>query len=141
MRPVRQSGREGSLLSDEDVTLDLTEEADKVRASLLQTVDALDHRRHQALDVRRQVQQHLSGVVTAGAVGLLAAIAGIVMLVHRAATSGERRRIERLHMLERLWMHPEQVAKTRDTRPSLVWSLGRTILLGLTARGVRRLGT
>ena len=44
-------------------------------------------------------------------------------------------------MLQRLWMHPEQVAQAHEKRPSLAWALGRTILLGLAGRAVRRLGT
>jgi hypothetical protein len=137
MRPVNENEGERRL-SDDDVTLDLTQEADAVRASLLHTVEELDHRRHQALDVKYQVRQHLTGVIAAGAIGVVAALGGLVMLIRRAATAGERRRIERMHMLERLWMHPEQVAQAHEKRPSFVWSLGRTVLMGLASRAVRR---
>jgi hypothetical protein len=135
MSPVTQN--EENKLGEDDETLDLTREADSVRQHLLATVEELDHRRHDALDLRRQVRLHLKTLVATGAVAILAALTGVAALVHRAHTAKQRRRHERAEMLTRLWEHPERVG-TQEAKPSLLPSLARTVFLALTSRAVKR---
>lgn len=124
--------------TDDDDTLDLTIEADAVRASLIHTLDELGQRRHDLLDVPHQVRAHLRPVLAACALGLFAAGAGVALLVHRMATAKVRRRRERWLLLQRVWTHPERVAQTGGA-PSLWVSVGRTVLLGLVSRAMRRI--
>jgi hypothetical protein len=53
------------------------------------------------------------------------------------ATSKARRRRDRWLLLQRVWTHPERVVQAGA--PSLWVSVGRTVLLGLVSRAMRRI--
>jgi hypothetical protein len=122
----------------DDGDADLAHRADDVRRGLLDTISRLDERRHQALDVRRQLREHVGGAATAAALTLLAAGAGVALIVNRITTLRMRRRRERIYMMERLWAHPERVGKRHEPSPSILSSLARTVIVTLVSRAIRK---
>ncbi len=116
--------------------LDLEARADVARTSLFVTLEELDRRRHEALDVRHQLRAHLGAVLATTALGLVVATVAVAFVVRRAVSTRARRRSERWQMLQRAWRHPERVARERPS-VSFWWPIGRSVLLGLASRAVR----
>lgn len=114
-----------NLLEERDA---LSAEANLVRSKLMKTVEALDRRRHDALDVGLLVRRHAAPLGVAAAVVVATLAGSVLLLAHRIATSKQRRRRERWRMLGRVWRHPERAARTS---PSFFASLGRSIALGV----------
>jgi hypothetical protein len=111
---------------------ELTAEADTVRSKLLHTVEELDRRRHDALDVRLQIRRHALPLGAAAGVLVLSAVGVTAIVTHRIVTAQSRRRVERIRMLRRGWLHPDKVARRRP----FFAELGRSILLGLLSAAV-----
>ena len=95
---------------------DLELRADVVRDRLLDTIGAIDRRRHDVIDWKRQLFQHARQValVSAALLGGIALAAGAG--VYRAKRRAADRRGERLRALGRVWDHPERLA-VRRRRP------------------------
>lgn len=129
----------------------LERSANRTRERLVETLSALDHRRHELTDggvkglVHREVEQHkLPIALSAGS--LVVAVTGVVgYSVYRLATRKQRLREERWKALGRLWRHPERVARKDPPSGSLASEIGRKVVvsaltfvaLELTKRGVR----
>ena len=108
---------------------DLVRESHLLWSRLLQTVEELEHRRHEAFDLRAQIERHLRGLVVAGGV-LLVAMAGAVALgANRVASAAERRRRNRWRLARRVWRHPERALWGR--RRSVVAELARSLLVAI----------
>jgi hypothetical protein len=107
----------------------LTAEANRVRSNLLRKVEQLDHRRHDAFDVRLQIERHFLQVAILGGVFVVATAAAVALVVRRITTASERRRRGRWRMAKRVWQDPE-IAMGGE-RASALTELGRFVLLGL----------
>jgi hypothetical protein len=106
---------------------DLAREANQVRTKLLRTVEQLDQRRHDALDVRRQVQQHVRQLTIAAGVTMVALAGAVALLVHRITTAAERRRRYRWRFAREVWRHPDRAM--RAERRSFLGEVTRSVLL------------
>ncbi len=107
----------------------LAREANRVRTKLLHTVEELDHRRHQAVDLRLQLERHARQLLAMGGI-LLVATAGLVgLVVHRVSTSPQRRRRERWALARDVWRHPDRAL--RGERRSFFGTLVRSVLLSV----------
>jgi hypothetical protein len=85
---------------------ELEREADIVRSRLLRTVEQLDRRGHDALDVRMQLRNHLRQVVIGACVLVVTMVAAIAYVVHRVTTAADRRRLERGRIFRGRWRRP-----------------------------------
>jgi ABC-type phosphate transport system permease subunit len=106
---------------------DLAREANQVRTKLLRTVEQLDQRRHEALDLRKQVQEHVRQLTVAAGVLMLLVAGGVALVVHRVSTGAERRRRYRWRFAKRVWQHPERAM--RAERRSFFGEVLRSVLL------------
>jgi hypothetical protein len=109
---------------------ELAREANQVRTKLLRTVEQLDRRRHDALELRVQVQRHMRQLVVAGGVILLGACAAMVLVAHRISSAADRRRRNRWRLAKGVWQHPERALRA-GRRTSLLGALLRPLLLAL----------
>jgi hypothetical protein len=116
---------------------ELEHRADQTRARLLGTIDALDRRRRELLDLKLQIRRH-AGDVLAAFGGLLIGIgATAAVVLFRQRQHERRRRRERLQALVRLWKHPERIA----TGPSPLGSALRLVLVALATMATTTFGT
>jgi hypothetical protein len=143
-------------MRDNDHKLDLEKKrellersANRTRERLIETLSALDDKRHELTDVKglakREVIEHKKPIlITAGSlVGAVGAIVGYS--IYRFATRRERLRAERWKALKRWWNHPERLARKNPPTGSVAAELGRKILIGsltfaaleLTKRSIR----
>jgi hypothetical protein len=119
-------------MNDEEKRELLERSANRTRARLLDTIEALDQRRHEVMDVRgqleRQVEAHMKPLAVVG--GLVVTTLGSVLgiSIYWAATRRERLRRERWSALRRLWEHPERIARKDPPKGSMAWSIGRKVL-------------
>jgi hypothetical protein len=109
---------------------ELAREANQVRTKLLRTVEQLDRRRHEALDLRTQVQRHVRQLAVVGGAILLGTCAAMVLVAHRMSTAPERRRRNRWRLARSVWRHPERSLRA-DRRTSFLAALVRPLLLAL----------
>ncbi|WP_437674731.1 hypothetical protein [Sorangium sp. So ce131] len=119
--------------------------ADELRERLMHTIEAIDQRRHELLDVGAEVRRSGPGVVVGGLLLAVMGGAAVIALVQdvRAGARGERLRGERIRALVRSWRHPDWVAA--QGKPSVPREIGRKILIGaasflamqLIRRGIR----
>jgi hypothetical protein len=109
---------------------ELAREANQVRTKLLRTVEQLDRRRHDALELRVQVQRHMRQLAVAGGAILVGTCAAMVLLVHRISTATERRRRNRWRLVKGAWQHPERALRA-ERRTSYLGALLRPLLLVL----------
>jgi hypothetical protein len=111
---------------------DLARQANVVRSKLLRTVEVLDQRRHEALDLKLQVQRHVRQIVAFAGVALVLTAAAVAFTVHRISTAPSRRRHNRRLLFGQMWHRPDLVMRSarRTGRPFAV-ELLRSILLGV----------
>jgi ABC-type Fe3+ transport system permease subunit len=114
---------------NEEARNQLMVRANEARTKLLHTVEQLDRRRHEALDVRLQLRRHLSQLVLAGVVMLLATAGGIVLAVRHIANTAQRRRHDRWRLAKRLWWRPDRAL--RSEQPRLYQALVRSLLFAI----------
>ena len=110
---------------------ELTAEANRVRSNLLRKVEQLDHRRHDAFDIRLQLERHFLQVAILGGAIVVATAAAVALIAHRLTTASERRRRGRWLLARRVWQHPETAMS--GPRGSILAELGRSVLLGLAS--------
>lgn len=129
----------------------LERSANRTRERLIETLSALDDKRHELTDVKgmvkREMREHRTPIaITLGSV--LLGVGGIVgWSIYRLATRRERLRGERWKALRRLWNHPERLARKDPPSGSLASEIGRKVLvsaltfaaLELTKRTAHRL--
>lgn len=107
----------------------LAREANRVRAKLLHTVEQLDQRRHEVLDLRMQIQRHVRQLVLAGGILLVATGASVALIVYRISHAAQRRRRGRWTLARDVWRHPESAL--RGERRSFFGQVVRSVLLSL----------
>ena len=106
---------------------DLLRQADEMRTKLVRTVERIDQRRHEAFNVRRQVERHLkqlaiaAGLVVVGAAGVSAYVA------YRAVTAVHRRRQARWQLARSAWKQPDR--RLRAARGSFAGEVLRSLAL------------
>ena len=104
----------------------LEAQANRVRARLAETLEALERRRHDLFDLGFQARRHV-GLTLGALAGLaLAAGAAAAFASYRARTRGPRLRQERLRAVGRLWRHPDRVA---SERAPVLPEIGRRLLI------------
>jgi hypothetical protein len=101
--------------------------ADLMRARLIGTIDALDRRRRDFLDVKLQLRRHAGDVLIAFGGLLFGAGSTAAVILYRHRRHEERLRRERMQALTRLWRHPDRIA----VRPSALGSAVRMVLVAL----------
>ena len=105
----------------------LEREANLVRAKLATTLDVLDRRGHDMVDVKLQVKRHVVPLAVVAGTVALGVVSVFGYAVFRLATRAERKRLERRRIPARVWNHPERVAQVQK-RPILV-EIGRKLLV------------
>lgn len=117
--------------------------ADRIRDELLRTLEELDRRREDVLDVKRQAKEHWPLLAGIGAtlVGMVVAKAAL----SRALAPGVHayKQHKRRDALARAWEHPERIAPPRHSpilawAPKLVTAAGAAVAFALTRRLVHR---
>jgi hypothetical protein len=125
---------------------ELTRQANMVRSKLLRTVEVLDQRRHDALDLRLQMQRHVRQVVALAGIALVFTAGAVAVAVHHLSTAPERRRRNRLRLAREMWRRPDLVMRSarRKGRPfgaellrSVLLGLATTLLLIPARRGMK----
>jgi hypothetical protein len=105
-------------------------EVDRIRHNIGELVRELNHRRHEAFDLRLQFRQHAGRLVLVG-VAFAALIAGTIAL---AAARLRRRRSIRTRVtklrdaLRRISAHPERVAERQPNVPRKLLAAGGTAI-------------
>jgi hypothetical protein len=110
-------------------TEELTLLANATRSRLLSTVEQLDRKRRDILDVKKQLKRHLVPLAVAGGAIALLLFTSFGLFIYRMAHASERKRRERRKMLSRLWNHPERAAR-REPK-SFLGQLVRSVTLGI----------
>jgi len=115
---------------------ELERKADVTRARLLGTIDELERRRHEVLDLKLQLRRHPGQVISA--LGGLFIGVGVTagVLLYRQNRHERRVRQERLRALLRLWRHPERIA----ARTSPLGTAARIILVAVATMATTTLG-
>lgn len=108
--------------------------ANRARERLVETLNALDEKRHELTDVKglakREVIEHKKPILITGGSIVLAIGTIVGVSIYRFATRKERLREERWKALRRYWNHPERLARKDPPKGSLAAELGRKILIG-----------
>jgi hypothetical protein len=109
----------------------LENEAERARARLLTTLDVLDRRRHDALDVRHQVETHIVPIVSVGAVVAVSAAGAVAIAIYRSVDAKTHRPRERVRAFTRLWRHPERAGRVASR--SLFGEVARKVVLAVAS--------
>jgi len=121
----------------------LEREAGRVRARLLARIDVLEHRMHEVLDVKHQVETHLVPIAAGGAIVFVGLGAALALAIFHAFDKRHHRTRARMRAFRRLWAHPERAGSYQPK--SVLAEVGRKALVAglslvaveLTKRGVR----
>jgi hypothetical protein len=71
---------------------DLLRQADDMRSKLARTVERIDQRRHDVLDVKKQVTRHLKEIALLVGLVIVGVAGASAFFVHKLLTSAQRRR-------------------------------------------------
>jgi len=107
----------------------LEQRANIARERVVDTLNALDVRRHHATDVKYQVQHHLRPLIMIGAGVLLVLASGITASIVGARKRQAHPWRARWIAAKRIWQNPERVATRARERPyplQLFQKLGMT---------------
>jgi hypothetical protein len=108
---------------------ELAREANVARSKLLRTVEQLDRKRQEVLDLRHQVRSHIGMLVVVSGLLLVATGGAAVISVKRIATAAARRRHQRWTLARHAWNRPGNVL--RAERLSFPLEVTRSVLLAL----------
>jgi hypothetical protein len=92
---------------------DLLRRSHDMRAKLVRSVERLDERRHDAFDVRKQIQRHLRAAAIAGGLVIIGTAGTAAFVMYRIMTSQQRRRGARWRLAKGMWEHPERELRAR----------------------------
>jgi hypothetical protein len=118
----------------------LEQEVDRIRGNIGALVRELNHRRHEAMDLKLQFRRHAGRLVIVG-VALVAFVAGGIAL---AATRLRRRRtirakVDRLRTaLRRIAAHPERVAERTPNVPRKLLAAGGGAIAAAVGKRIAR---
>jgi hypothetical protein len=103
--------------------------ADRIRSELLQTLEELDRRRHEAVDWRFQIRSNWP-LVSAAAGVAAAMVAGRVLIARIAKERRTRHRWRRrMGALRRFWEDPDSLAPPRPSLP-VEWGTNLVSIFG-----------
>ncbi|HEX4447538.1 MAG TPA: hypothetical protein VH044_12405 [Polyangiaceae bacterium] len=128
---------------NDSLRADLLRQADDTRHKLVRTVERLDQRRHDVLDVRKQVARHLKGIGIGVALLVVAAAGASALVMHRVLTAVERRgrggwRSRVRARAPRARPPAPPLAPRRSFTRDVLRSLAFTLVTTLLARPLRR---
>jgi hypothetical protein len=117
---------------------ELQRQADDVRTKLVTTIERIDQRRHDLLDVPKQIGRHLKGVVAV--VGLMiVASAGVAAFATYRLVAGRRRPRSTWRLARGAGSGPVRAAPPRRSFvKDVARSLALTLVTTLLARPLRR---
>jgi hypothetical protein len=124
---------------------DLLRQSRDTRNKLAATVERLDERRHDAFDVRKQLERHLKHIAIAGGLVIAGTAATSSFVMYRLLTVERRRRRARLRLAKGVWTHPERELRARrgsfavEVLRSLAFTLATSLLAAPLRRAVRGL--
>jgi len=90
---------------------ELLHEADAVRARLFETVGRLDRRRHEALDLKLQLQRHASMLAAAALIVLVITGSTVGFALSRLPGAAARRRRDRWRLARSVWRRPDRALR------------------------------
>ena len=102
-------------------------QADMARNRLANTLDAIDRRRHDLLDIRGQLKQHARPLLAFAGAALFMIAGGIAWSYYQSRRRAQHVLRERGRAIKRFWSHPERMAQTGD--PSAAAMVGRKLLM------------
>jgi hypothetical protein len=108
---------------------DLLRRSQDTRNKLVRAVARLDERRHEAFDVRKQLQRHLKQLAIGVGLVIVGTAATSAFVMHRLMTAGKRRRTARWRLAKAAWTKPER--GLRAQRGSFVTEVLRSLALTL----------
>ncbi len=139
------SGEDAPRLSDRELARQLAGEVATVRDELGTLVAELDRRRHEILDLPRQIKQHASEIALAG-LAVAAAVSVVIWLVvrrsGRSAAPGPR--VGHLReAVARMTEHPERVTESPSIASQIIGAAATaaavTVTRTLLGEGLERL--
>lgn len=112
--------------------------ADRIRDELLTTLRELDRRRHEATDLKHQVEAHADFLLAVGLGGAALLGIGLGIAAWRRKTRRRYALKRRVEGMLRAWEHPERLASRAKDRP-LPSELGRKLVLTFAGAVATRL--
>lgn len=91
--------------------------ADRYRTELILTLQELDRRRAETLDIKHQVERHKTALIIAGAAVGLLAVGSVTAAIIRARNEKAVMRRERVRAITRAWDNPKRIATKAPYRP------------------------
>ena len=120
---------------------DLLRRSQDMRAKLVRSVERLDERRHDAFDVRKQIQRHLQQLAIAGGLVIVGTAGTAAFVMYRLMTAARRRRGARWRLAKGMWVHPERELRARRgpvRAERSLRSLAFTVVTSLLSAPLRR---
>ena len=119
---------------------DLLRQSEDMRDKLVRTVERLDGRRHDAFDVRKQLERHLKQFAIAGAVLIVSTAAGAAYVMYRLMTTERRRSRARWRLAKDVWSHPDRELRAQrgSFGSEVVRSVAFSLATALLAAPLRR---
>jgi hypothetical protein len=124
---------------------ELLQQSQDMRDKLVRTVERLDGRRHDAFDVRKQLERHLKQFAIAGAVLIVSTAAGAAYVMYRLMTTERRRSRARWRLAKDVWSHPDRELRAQrgsfgsEVVRSVAFSLATALLAAPLRRALRGL--
>ncbi len=124
---------------------DLLRQSQDMRDKLVRTVERLDGRRHDAFDVRKQLERHLKQFAVAGGLVILGTAAGAAFVMYRLMTTERRRSRARWRLAKDVWSHPDRELRAQrgsfgsEVVRSVAFSLATSLLAAPLRRALRGL--
>jgi len=119
----------------------LERDVDRIRTNIGELIRELNHRRHEAFDLKLQFQRHAARVILAGA-AMFAVLAGAlaVAVARRRRRRSIGARVTRLRAaLRRISAHPEQLGRPPSVSRKMAAAGGSAIASVLGRRLAKRL--
>jgi len=118
----------------------LERDVDQIRSNLGELVGELNHRRHDAFDLRLQFQRHTGRMILVGAAMLAMVAGGVVLAVarlrHRRSLRYRAGRFSQA--LRRALAHPEHLAERRPSVPRKIAAAGGGALAAAVGKQLAR---
>ena len=125
---------------DTDTTTDqrrLEANANRLRSRLARTLESLDRRRHDAMNVRVQVGKHPVSLAVLGDKAIAAIDGKIGMSMYRSRNPWRRMLKQRTDALVRAWKHPDRSGK--PAKDPFVADIARSVAISLASFGLTQL--